>query len=109
MPLGERYIGLIRTGAWSIWSEAICLLLVLFSLSLSVNKFTPLSGTIFFFAVAMSRTGLYAFDLVQTNEIQLALKENGKRGRFQAMQMGMQSGVELGKYGLVVILNRPEQ
>jgi solute carrier family 40 (iron-regulated transporter), member 1 len=64
---------------------------------------------IFFTFLALSRIGLYSFDLIQLQSMQVALERHPRRNKFTALQVSMQSTFDLGKYLVVFILNRPEE
>lgn len=64
---------------------------------------------LFFPFLALSRIGLYAFDLVQLQQLQTELEHHPRRNRFMALQISMESAFDLGKYGVVLVWNRPEQ
>ncbi|KAG0372790.1 hypothetical protein BGX24_012574 [Mortierella sp. AD032] len=66
MPVLTRYVGLIRGGAWSIWLEVLTLTPVLFSIYSD-----QLPVQVFIFAgMALSRIGVWSFDLVITQIMQ---------------------------------------
>jgi iron-regulated transporter 1 len=64
---------------------------------------------IFFTSLALSRIGLYSFDLIQLQSMQVALERHPRRNKFTALQISMQSAFDLGKYVVVFVLNRPEE
>lgn len=84
MPWMEKKIGLIRAGAWSIVSELLCLAPVLATFYIAMP---PISGgpvwaeVLLFGGMAASRIGLWAFDLCQLQELQIALSEHPRRNR----------------------------
>lgn len=59
--------------------------------------------------MAASRIGLWAFDLCQLKELQLALSTHPKRNRFMGLQFSLQNVADLLKYILTIILSRPDQ
>lgn len=108
MPRFERDLGLLRTGAWSLWSEVLSLVpvvVLLFALP-QANTYSDIG---FFAALACSRVGLYAFDLVQMQILQVTLEKHPRRNRFAALQVSLSSGMDLLKYGIVLVFNKPEQ
>ncbi|KAJ6513536.1 hypothetical protein DFH09DRAFT_1374185 [Mycena vulgaris] len=107
VPL-ERRLGSARAGSWSIWSMVVCLLPVMASFYI----FGPRNGlgtTLLFGGMALSRIGLWSFDLIQTKQLQDALSSHARRNTLTALQFTMQSGVDLLKYVLTMILSRPSQ
>lgn len=66
MPIATRYVGLVRAGAWSIWLEVATLTPVLLSI---YSDRLPIQ--VFIFAgMALSRVGVWSFDLVTTQIMQ---------------------------------------
>lgn len=59
--------------------------------------------------MAASRIGLWAFDLCQLKELQLALSTHPKRNRFMGLQFSLQNVADLLKYVLTIVLSRPDQ
>lgn len=68
-PRLTRRLGLIRCGLWSIWSQVFCLLPV--ALAFYINGGSGTVPTILLFVgMALSRIGLWSFDLAETQIIQ---------------------------------------
>ncbi|KAG7527829.1 hypothetical protein FFLO_06572 [Filobasidium floriforme] len=111
MPYGERLVGLERTGAWSIWLEALLLVpvVICFYVVPQHAPFPPFIAFTLFGCLALSRLGLYAFDLVQVQCLQLELQHHPKRNRFTSLQIAMQSVSDLAKWGMVFVFSRPDQ
>ncbi|WVQ93477.1 hypothetical protein IAU59_000551 [Kwoniella sp. CBS 9459] len=69
MPLLERRVGLERAGAWSIWFEVTCLAPVALAFFYGTGRYGehgPLWNSIVLFGgIALSRIGLWSFDLCQ--------------------------------------------
>lgn len=63
----------------------------------------------FFGAVALSRVGLYSFDLVGLQVLQISLEPHPRRGRFNAMQASLSAIFDLAKFAIVLVLHRPDQ
>ena len=63
----EKKFGLVRFGLWSIWSELTCLTIALASFAVRNDL---ISIIMLIGGVALSRWGLYSFDLVQTQLLQ---------------------------------------
>lgn len=62
-------MGLIRCGLWSIWSQVFCLLPVV--LAFYINDGAGITSTVLLFlGMALSRVGLWSFDLAETQIIQ---------------------------------------
>lgn len=108
MPWLENKLGLLRTGAWSLWSEMLLLIP-----AVALLFAPPASGVYgdvaFFSALACSRVGLYSFDLVQMQILQITLEHHPRRNRFTALQVSMSSAMDLAKYAVVLVFNRPDQ
>jgi hypothetical protein len=81
--------------------------LVLFATSSGLNS----SWNVFFFfgAVALSRIGLYSYDLVGLQVLQISLEHHPRRGRFTAMQASLSAMFDLAKFAIVLVLHRPDQ
>jgi len=107
VPL-ENKIGSARAGSWSIWSMVVCLLPVMASFYIFGPRNTI--GTVLLFGgMALSRIGLWSFDLIQTKQLQDALSAHARRNTLTALQLTMQNVADLLKYVLTMILSRPAQ
>lgn len=71
--------------------------------------FPPYISFLLFGCLALSRLGLYAFDLVQVQCLQLELQHHPKRNRFTSLQIAMQSVSDLAKWAMVFVFSRPDQ
>lgn len=71
--------------------------------------FPPIISFILFTCLALSRLGLYAFDLVQVQCLQLELQHHPKRNRFTSLQIAMQNASDLAKWAMVLVFSRPDQ
>ncbi|KAJ6582249.1 Ferroporti-1 [Mycena capillaripes] len=107
VPL-EKRLGSARAGSWSIWSMVVCLLPVMASFYIFGPKNT-LGVVLLFSGMALSRIGLWSFDLIQTKQLQDALAAHARRNTLTALQFTMQSVADLLKYVLTMILSRPAQ
>ncbi|KAI0354576.1 hypothetical protein OH77DRAFT_1404701 [Trametes cingulata] len=126
MPYLERKLGLVRAGNWSIWSEVICLLPVLITLYVGApsdgSRAPVWNAALLFGGMILSRIGLWAFDLCQLKELQLALAEHPRRNTLTGLQYSLQNMADMLKarlsllltprslsYILTIILSRPSQ
>ncbi|KAH9949539.1 Ferroporti-1 [Amylocystis lapponica] len=112
MPLLERRLGLVRAGNWSIWSEVICLVPVVISFYVGapVGERAPAwNAALLFGGMILSRIGLWAFDLCQLKELQMALATHPRRNSITALQFSLQNIADMLKYVLTMILSRPSQ
>ncbi|KAJ7069263.1 Ferroporti-1 [Mycena amicta] len=107
VPL-ENKLGSARAGSWSIWSMVVCLLPVMASFYIFGPRNT-LGAVLLFGGMALSRIGLWSFDLIQTKQLQEALATHGRRNTITALQFTMQSVADLLKYVLTMFLSRPSQ
>ncbi|KAJ7698066.1 Ferroporti-1 [Mycena rosella] len=107
VPL-ERKLGSARAGSWSIWSMVVCLLPVMASFYIFGPRNT-LGAGLLFGGMALSRVGLWSFDLIQTKQLQDALSSHARRNTLTALQLTMQSVADLLKYVLTMVLSRPSQ
>ncbi|KAI0368831.1 hypothetical protein BV20DRAFT_947152, partial [Pilatotrama ljubarskyi] len=120
MPYLERKVGLVRAGNWSIWSEVVCLLPVLIALYVGApsdgSRAPAWNAALLFGGMMLSRIGLWAFDLCQLKELQLALAEHPRRNTLCVL-LGyillsihvLTEGRGPLKYILTIILSRPSQ
>ncbi|KAI0828881.1 Ferroporti-1 [Trametes gibbosa] len=113
MPLMERKLGLVRAGNWSIWSEVLCLLPVLIAFFVGApsdgSQGPAWNATLLFGGMMLSRIGLWAFDLCQLKELQLALATHPRRNSLTALQYSLQNVADMLRYTLTIILSRPSQ
>ncbi|KAI0800641.1 Ferroporti-1 [Fomes fomentarius] len=113
MPFLERKLGLVRAGNWSIWSEFVCLLPVLIVLYVGAPadgaRAPAWTAALLFGGMMLSRVGLWAFDLCQLKELQLALAAHPRRNSLTALQYSMQNIADMLRHVLTIVLNRPAQ
>ncbi|WWD03413.1 hypothetical protein V865_001465 [Kwoniella europaea PYCC6329] len=111
MPILERRVGLERAGAWSIWYEVACLAPVAVSFFFGTGKYGehgPVWNSIVLFGgIALSRIGLWSFDLCQLKELQLALDKHPRRNQLTARQISLQNLFDLLKYVLTLSASTP--
>lgn len=114
MPPLERLIGLERAGAWSIWSELACLTPAVLAFFLGAPPFgtpthaSPANSAVLFGGIALSRIGLWSFDLCQLKELQLALDAHPQRNRMMALQIALQNLFDLLRYVVVLLASTPQ-
>ncbi|KAH8924579.1 hypothetical protein BT69DRAFT_1280461 [Atractiella rhizophila] len=113
MPWLEKKVGVIRAGLWSIWTQIICLVPVLLTFFIKApppGQNGPVWGSVLLFGgLALSRIGLWAFDLAQLKQLQTSLQGHTKRNALTALQYSLQNIFDLAKYVLTIILHRPSQ
>ncbi|GAA6000247.1 uncharacterized protein JCM10292_004052 [Rhodotorula paludigena] len=113
MPFLEPRIGLVRTGTWSILSEVITLVPALLAFFVGAppdgERAPAYNDVLLFSGMALSRVGLWSFDLAQLKELQQALDEHPRRNAIMALQFALQNIFDLIKYVVTIILNRPSQ
>lgn len=109
MPWLEGRLGLERAGAWSLWFEVGCLGPVVLAFfvgapgSPSQTARGPwVNSLVLFGGIALSRIGLWSFDLCQLKELQLALEDHPRRNRLTALQLALQNFFDLLKYALTL-------
>ncbi|KAI0764130.1 Ferroporti-1 [Irpex lacteus] len=119
LPL-EKKIGPVRAGNWSIWSMVFTLIPVIVSFYVFAPR-GPTTGTpkgstlgvigamLLFGGMALSRIGLWSFDLIQTKQLQTALDHHPRRNTLTALQYTMQSVADLAKFVMTMILWEPFQ
>ncbi|SPO22174.1 related to ferroportin 1 [Ustilago trichophora] len=125
MPTMEKKIGLVRTGSYSLFAELIPLIPAVVSLwitgspndrfGLSDKRRPSWNTGLLFSGLALSRIGLWAFDLTQLAMIQTALSpeqlgpDASRKNALMALQFSLQNVFDLGHYGLTLGWNRPEE
>ncbi|KAJ7217326.1 Ferroporti-1 [Mycena pura] len=107
VPL-ENKLGSARAGSWSIWSMVVCLLPVMGSFYIFGPRST-IGAVLLFGGMALSRIGLWSFDLIQTKQLQVALSAHARSNAITALQFTMQNVADLLKYALTMILSRPSE
>lgn len=112
MPVLERRLGLERAGAWSLWFEAACLAptLAAFFVPPPYGTHGPAwNSAVLFGGVALSRIGLWSFDLCQLKILQVALDSHPRKNRLTALQIALQNVFDLAKYVLTLAAATPRQ
>ncbi|KAG0027326.1 hypothetical protein BGZ81_005699 [Podila clonocystis] len=104
MPVLTRYIGLVRGGAWSIWLEVATLMPVLFSI---YTDRLPIQVVIFV-GMALSRVGVWSFDLVVTQIMQEHIENGANAGVINGWHYSMMNVFELGQFILTMVWSNPE-
>ncbi|KDN41773.1 hypothetical protein K437DRAFT_170018 [Tilletiaria anomala UBC 951] len=110
-PFLEGKIGLVRAGTWSLWAELLPLSLpvvALFTVGTQHHP-PPWNTAILFTGLALSRVGLWSFDLCQLAQVQTSLSAHPRRNALQGLQFSLQNAFDLGHYGLTLGWNRPDQ
>jgi iron-regulated transporter 1 len=110
-PFLTKRIGLVRTGSWSLWLELIPLTPVVISFYLGALQMDrPAWNTAMLFGgMALSRIGLWSFDLAQLAQVQSALATHPRRNALMALQFSLQNLLDLGHYALTLGWSRPAQ
>ncbi|GAA5885225.1 hypothetical protein JCM16303_005963 [Sporobolomyces ruberrimus] len=113
MPLLEKKIGLVRAGSWSIWSEVITLVPAVLAFFVGApkvgSKGLPYNSALLFSGMALSRIGLWSFDLCQLKELQEALNDHPRKNTIMALQFSLQNMLDLIKYIVTIIFNKPSE
>ena len=68
-----------------------------------------LSYPLAFPGLALSRIGLWAFDVVQLTQLQMALAEHPRRNALTGLQFALQNMFDLAHYGLTIGWSSPGQ
>ncbi|KAJ4292722.1 hypothetical protein N0V90_009385 [Kalmusia sp. IMI 367209] len=106
-PVLMRRIGAVRAGLWFINSQLICTALAIGMFTLS-NSQTQTAGLALVAGVALSRLGLWGFDLCVQYLVQEDAPE-ATRGSFSAVEASLQNLFELCSFAATMIWSRPEQ
>ncbi len=113
-PFLERKIGLVRTGTWSLFSELVPLVLPVAALFTTGNNAAGQqqppgwNTAILFTGLALSRIGLWSFDLCQLAQVQTALSTHPRRNALMGLQFALQNLFDLGHYSLTLGWNQPQ-
>lgn len=114
-PLEQKLHSDVRAANWSIWSLIITLTPALLSFDMHKNIGTDkerlgvVGAFCLFGGMALSRVGLWSFDLIQTKQLQTALHTHPRRNNITALQYTMQNVADLLKYVLTMALWKPSQ
>ncbi|KAL1914477.1 uncharacterized protein VTP21DRAFT_8860 [Calcarisporiella thermophila] len=105
MPWIKMKIGLVRTGIWAIISEVLCLIPVVVSFYVWPGV---LEAILLFGGMALSRIGLWSFDLTATQLLQeqVSIQQAGLINGHQYVLVNL---FDLGQYLLTMVWNEPPQ
>lgn len=106
-PLLMRRIGPVRSGLWFINEQLIAVLLAI-ALFSTVEPRTKFAGAVLASGVALSRIGLWGFDLCVQFLVQEDAPEHS-RGSFSAIEAALQNFFELISFAVTMIFHRPDQ
>ncbi|KAI7750721.1 hypothetical protein M8C21_013023 [Ambrosia artemisiifolia] len=103
-PFLETRISTVRTGLWSIWSQWTCLLICVGSIWVKNNT---TSAYMLMSGVAVSRIGLWVFDLSVIQQMQDQVPESD-RAVVGGVQNSVQSFWDLMTYIMGLIISNPQ-
>ncbi|XP_054783353.1 solute carrier family 40 member 2-like isoform X2 [Prosopis cineraria] len=103
-PVLQSRISTIRTGLWSIWSQWTCLLSCVASIWIQ-NGF--LAAYVLMGGVAVSRLGLWMFDLSVLQQMQDLVPETD-RLVVGGVQSSLQSSMDLLAYVMGIVISNPQ-
>ena len=106
MPRMERRIGLVRTGSWSLASETLSLIPAVVCLWIGVGR--AWNTAILFTGLALSRVGLWSYDLTQLSILQTALYGHADANFHFAMQQSVINLFDLSHFVLTLVWNKPD-
>ncbi|CAA0836232.1 Solute carrier family 40 member 2 [Striga hermonthica] len=104
-PIMESRISTLRTGLWSIWSQWTCLLLCV--VSVFVKEKRLVSAYLLMGGVALSRLGLWMFDLSVVQQMQDHVAESD-RCVVGGVQNSLQSMLDLMTYVMGLLISNPQ-
>ncbi|KAJ6755620.1 SOLUTE CARRIER FAMILY 40 MEMBER 1 [Salix purpurea] len=102
-PILQSRISTLRTGLWSIWSQWTCLLVCVVSIWIQNRH---LSAYLLMAGVAISRLGLWMFDLSVIQQMQNQVPESD-RLVVGGVQNSVQSFMDLLGYVMGIIISNP--
>jgi iron-regulated transporter 1 len=105
-PLLMKKIGAVRSGLWFINEQLVSLALAI-SLFFTATSQTKLAGLALVAGVALSRLGLWGFDLCVQYLVQEEVPE-AMRGSFSAIEMSLQNAFELLSFATTMLFHRPD-
>lgn len=107
-PLLMSKIGAVRSGLWFINEQLFSIMLaVSFFAAMTSETHLKLAGLALVAGVALSRLGLWGFDLCVQYLVQEDAPE-ATRGSFSAIEMSLQNFFELLSFATTIIFYRPE-
>ncbi|KAJ8110010.1 hypothetical protein OPT61_g7030 [Boeremia exigua] len=107
-PLLMSKIGAVRSGLWFINEQLISIMLAIsFFAAMTSQTHLKLAGLALVAGVALSRLGLWGFDLCVQYLVQEDAPET-TRGSFSAIEMSLQNFFELLSFATTMIFYRPE-
>ncbi|KAL7095201.1 hypothetical protein ACP275_10G009200 [Erythranthe tilingii] len=104
-PVLQSRMSTLRTGIWSIWSQWTCLLLCVASV---LVKGKMVSAYMLMGGVALSRLGLWMFDLSVIQQMQDHVAESD-RCVVGGAQSSLQSALDLMTYIMGIIISNPQE
>ncbi|CAO3646608.1 unnamed protein product [Cunninghamella echinulata] len=105
-PYLREKIGIIRIGHWALWFEVFCLLPVVVSFKLSASN--PYGPIFLFGGMALSRIGLWLYDISETVLLQQLVVEPGMLGGIFGWQHTLCNIFDLTQYTLTMIISDPK-
>ncbi|XP_022949805.1 solute carrier family 40 member 1-like isoform X1 [Cucurbita moschata] len=103
-PIIQSRISTLRTGLWSIWSQWSCLLVCVASIWMQNSL---LSAYMLMIGVAVSRLGLWMFDLAVIQQMQDQVPESD-RCVVGGAQNALQSTMDLMGYVMGIVVSNPQ-
>ncbi|XP_059668099.1 solute carrier family 40 member 2-like isoform X2 [Cornus florida] len=103
-PILQSHVSTLRTGLWSIWSQWTCLLVCVASTFIQNNL---IAAYILMGGVALSRLGLWMFDLSVIQQMQDQVPESD-RCVVGGVQNSLQSVFDLMTYFMGIIISNPQ-
>lgn len=107
MPALVRRLGLVRTGSWSLAQQAISLVPTVFSLWYGVGK--PWNTALLFTGLAVSRIGLWSYDLTQLSLLQQQLYDHRNASFHFATQQSLVDLFDISHFVLTLVWHDPSQ
>lgn len=108
-PYLTEKIGLIRTGSYSLWIELISLSpsIVSFYKGAQSRNRPGWNTALLFTGLALSRIGLWSFDLAQLAQVQTATSLHPRRNALMGLQFSLQNIFDLLHYAMTIIFSKP--
>ncbi|KAL9933700.1 hypothetical protein V8E36_007358 [Tilletia maclaganii] len=111
MPYLEKLVGIVRAGSHSLFAQVLPLTMTLVPLYVGADQRDrpAWNGALLFSGIAISRIGLWSFDLAQLAQVQRALDRVERKNALMGLQFALQNFFDLGHYALTIGWHRPDQ
>lgn len=107
MPVLEKRIGLVRTGSWALGQEFLSLIPTVVALWIGIGL--QWNTALLFIGMALSRLGLWTYDLTQLSLLQQQLHHHSNGAFHFAMQQSLLNLFDISHFVLILVWSKPAQ